>query len=171
MRARWRPPPVTAALVVAVVVTRLAQFLIPGWYEMLARHPGAPWWRVLTALAAYDDGWPQLLSIVAGLVVVGFLSEARFGAARWLALFAFAGIAGQLFGLAWQPAGAGPSVAVAGLLGAGAAHLLFGTAVPGFARIGPVAVLIGALALGLAGDIHGPPILVGFALAAPMFAG
>ena len=164
MRARL--PPATLALVAAVVLTRIAQLAVPGWYDALARHPDAPWWRVFTALFAYDDGWPQFLGIAIGIVVLGLLAERHVGTGRWLAIFLVSGLVGQAFGLVWQPEGAGSSVAVAGLLGATAALFAFGGALPTFARIGPVAVLAGGFALAAMQDLHGPPMLIGFAFGA-----
>ncbi len=163
---RWRVPPATAAILGVVLATRLAQIAVPGWYGALARHPGAPWWRAVTALFAYDDGWAQILFIMLGALILGIASETRLGSRLWLTIFVVAGLAGQAFALAWQPEGAGSSVAVAGLVGAFAAHLLLAPNLPRQARVGTFVILLGAVALSAGGDIHGPPVLVGFAIAA-----
>ena len=74
---------------------------------------------------------------------------------------------GQAFGYRWEPPDAGASVAGAGLLGAVCAWLL-SPAGPRLARVrvwGAVWVVAG-IALTATGDMHGPPLLVGFGLAA-----
>jgi rhomboid protease GluP len=157
----------TVAILGVVVVTRIAQLAIPGWYAALARDPAAPWWRMFTALFAYDDGWVQFLAIVLGALILGGITERRFGSLLWAAIFVVSGLVGQAFGLVWQPTGAGSSVAVAGLLGAFAAWLAWPvTGVPVPARIGPGAILALGVWLSASRDIHGPPILVGAALGA-----
>lgn len=157
----------TVAILAVVAATRLAQLAIPGWYAALARDPAAPWWRMFTALFAYDDGWVQFLAILLGTLFLGAITERRYGSAAWAAIFVVAGLAGQAFGLFWQPSGAGSSVAVAGLLGAFAAWLAWPeTGVPPPARIGAVVILGLGAWLAWTHDIHGPPILVGAALGA-----
>ena len=81
------------------------------------------WWRIVTALFAYDDGAVQKLGIVFGALALGIVAERRIGTAEWLIIAFVAGLAGQIVGLWWQPYGAGSSVAVAGLLGATATWL------------------------------------------------
>jgi len=74
-------------------------------------------------------------------------------------------VVGQAFGHRWAPPDAGASVAGAGLLGAVCAWLLS----PAGRRLARVRVwavawpLVGP-ALTAAGDLHGPPLLLGFAL-------
>jgi rhomboid protease GluP len=167
-RPGWRIPPATAVIFAVVLIIRLLQWIVPGWYAALARDPSAPWWRVVTALFAYDDGWPQIIAIAAGVLVLGVIGERYFGSWRWLGLFLIAGLVGQLFGLAWQPVGAGSSVAVAGLAGAVAVRWLLrpGIGAPAFARIGPFLILAGGAYLAAVRDIHGPPVFVGAGLAA-----
>jgi rhomboid protease GluP len=166
-----RPPPVTLAFVALVALTRVAELAIPAWYDALARHPGGAPWRAVTALFAYDDGWPQFLAIFLGALVLGAMAERRFGAGPWAAILVLCGLVGQSFGLIWQPEGAGSSVAVAGWLGAAMVWLAWpGSRAPAFARIGPVAVLVLAVWLTLRHDLHGPPILVGAALGAMFLA-
>ncbi len=164
---RPRPHVATVAILAVVTATRVAQFIVPGWYIALARDPVAPWWRMFTALIAYDDGWVQFLSIFLGALFLGAIAERRYGAVPWAAIFVISGFAGQAFGLFWQPSGAGSSVAVAGLLGAFAAWLAWpDTGVPTPARIGSAMILALGIWLSASRDIHGPPILIGAALGA-----
>ena len=164
-----RFPFVSVAIVAVVLITAAAQAIVPGWYAALARDglatDAGQWWRVITALFAYDTGSAQVLSIVVGVALLGVVGESQFGSLRWLTLFVVAGLFGQLVAVSWQPIGAGSSVAVAGQLGAVAIWaILPATPVPPFARLGPVIVLAGAVALVIHRDIHGPPVLLGAAL-------
>jgi membrane associated rhomboid family serine protease len=171
MPMRPRPPVVTVAFVAAVIATRVAQIAVPGWYDALARDPAAPWWRMFTALIAYDDGWVQFLAIALGALALGVVAERRFGWALWVAILVAAGLLGQACGLVWQPSGAGSSVAVAGWLGAFAAWLAWpGTRMPPQARVGGIVIAVLGAALTCAHDIHGPPILLGLALGGASFA-
>jgi membrane associated rhomboid family serine protease len=165
MARRPRLPVVTIVFTVVVVITRLAQLVVPGWYDALARHPDGAAWHALTALVAYDDGWVQLLSIFLGGLVLGVVGERRFGSPLWAAILVVCGIVGQAIALAWQPEGAGSSVAVAGWLGALMAWMGWPTtAMPAPARVGPVIVLALAVWLTVRHDIHGPPLLLGCVL-------
>ncbi len=162
MALKPRLPAVTLTFVAVVLATRAAQLLVPGWYVALARHPGGGAWRAVTAIVAYDDGWVQFLSILLGALVLGVIAEPRFGSRLWAFILIACGLAGQAIALAWQPEGAGSSVAVAGWLGAVMAWMAWpGTDVPVPARIGPVIVFALAVWLTTRGDIHGPPLLLG----------
>ncbi len=166
-----RIPPATAAIVSIVVFTVAIQELRPDWLAMAGRDPArfaaGEWWRPITALFAYDDGPVQKLGIVFGALALGLLAERKFGAVEWLLVAFVSGLAGQIVALWWQPVGAGSSVAIAGLLGATAAWLAWPTTpVPWFARIGPGVIGILAVVLIVQRDIHGPPIVMGAALAA-----
>ncbi len=197
-----RIPPGTAAIIAVVVFAAAVQELRPDWLALAARDPerfaAGEWWRVVTALFAYDDGPVQKLGIAFGALALGIVAERRIGTVEWLIIAFVSGLVGQIVGLWWQPHGAGSSVAVAGLLGAVATWLAWpatraegaqaataarafarprgtgersepgvsGKGLPWFARIGAVAIFALAVALIVLHDIHGPPILVGAALAA-----
>jgi rhomboid protease GluP len=181
-----RIPPGTAAFITIAVFMAAIQELHPAWLGLAERDPeriaAGEWWRVVTALLAYDDGAVQKLGIVFGALVLGIAAERRIGSVEWLIVAFVSGLAGQIAGLWWQPYGAGSSVAVAGLLGATATWLAWpkmpradgergepgasGRLFPWFARIGAVVVFALAVALVVVRDIQGPPIFVGAALAA-----
>jgi membrane associated rhomboid family serine protease len=98
---------------------------------------------------------------------VGTLAERVFGHGWWLLLYLGCGAVGQAFGYRWAPPDAGASVAGAGLLGAVCAWLL-SPAGPRQAQVrvwGAIWPLAG-IALTAMGDMHGPPLLVGFGLGA-----
>ena len=192
-----RVPPGTAAFITVCVFVAAAQELHPEWLALAGRDPArfavGEWWRVVTALFAYDDGAVQKLGIVFGALVLGIVAERKIGTVEWLVIAFVSGLAGQIVGLWWQPIGAGSSVAVAGMLGATAMWLAWpktradgetGNAqaanaartfarlrvskkvFPVFARAGSVVVLALAVVLVAMRDLHGPPIFVGAALAA-----
>ncbi len=165
-----RVPPGTAAFITIAVFIAAVQELHPEWLGLAERDPvrfaAGEWWRVVTALFAYDDGPVQKLGIVFGVLALGIIAERKIGTVEWLVIAFVSGLAGQIVGLWWQPYGAGSSVAVAGLLGATAVWLAWPkSGLPWFARIGAVVILALAIALIVMRDIHGPPIFVGAALA------
>ncbi len=122
-------------------------------------------WRAVTPLFVQPDPWPITLSIWATLLVVGLSVERLFGRARWLCLYAAGAVVGEMAGYAWQPDGAGGSIAVAGLLGGLAAWLLLRPG-PWFAKTVPAALIVAALISTWMNDIHGLPFLAGLALGA-----
>lgn len=77
------------------------------------------WWRLVSCLFVHVGALHLLLNVI-GLFVLGRLTEELFGAARMIAIFAIAGIAGAAASYLASPAGisAGASGAVFGLLGA-----------------------------------------------------
>jgi rhomboid protease GluP len=181
-----RVPPGTAAFITVCVFFAAIQELRPDWLALAERDPArfaaGEWWRIVTALFAYDDGPVQKLGIVFGALILGIVAERKIGSAEWLVIAFVSGLAGQIVGLWWQPVGAGASVAVAGMLGAVATWLVWPKTSradgergkPGarektlrwFAPGGSVVVLALAVGLVVMHDLHGPPIFVGAALAA-----
>jgi len=123
------------------------------------------WWRFVTPLLVHAEGWKQIAFNFPAILVVGTLAERVIGSKRLLLVYLVSGIAGEIAGLAWQPFGAGASVAGAGVLGALAICLLMkANTVP--AVLGAIVILGGATTLTVLHDLHGPPILVGAALTA-----
>jgi len=167
---RWWPIATTSVLAVTVVVTVL-QFPFPAVRLALWRDPDAlaagQWWRLVTALFVQNDLWWQIVIVFALIAGIGAFAERLFGPGRWLLLYFGCGVVGQGFGFRWQPYDAGASVAGAGLLGAVCAWLLSPAGPPlARARVWGVAWPLAGLALTAAGDIHGPPLLLGFGLGA-----
>ncbi len=187
-----RVPPGTAAFITIAVFVAAIQEMHPEWLGLAERDPVAlaagQWWRVVTALFAFDDGPVQKLGTVFAVLALGIIAERRIGTVEWLVIAFVSGLAGQIAGLWWQPFGATSSVAVAGLLGATAVWFAWpkqraggaeaanvprifarlgvsGEALGWLARIVALAVLVLAVALLVVRDIHGPPIFVGAALA------
>jgi rhomboid protease GluP len=164
---RW--PVATAAVLTVTVVLTVLQFPFPQVRQALWRDPDAlaagQWWRLVTPLLVqYDPVW-QIVVVLVLIAGVGAFAERIFGHGRWLLLYFGCGVVGQAFGYRWEPPDAGASVAGAGLLGAVCAWML-SPAGPHQARVRIWAVvwpLVG-LALTVTGDMHGPPLLLGFAL-------
>jgi rhomboid protease GluP len=165
-----RPPYATLAVFIITAICTALDFTRYSFVPVFQRTPAAlashQWWRLVTPLFVNPEGWRQIAVNFTGLALVGVIVERRFSAARWLFVYFASGIVGELAGYAWKPLGAGSSVAVAGLLGALAAILAWGAAPQG--RVGSAMILGGALVLCFFRDMHGPPILIGFALAALM---
>ncbi|HEV2931047.1 MAG TPA: rhomboid family intramembrane serine protease [Propionibacteriaceae bacterium] len=167
---RRRPIATMSVLAVTTVVTVL-QFPFPAVRLALWRDPDAlaagQWWRLVTALLVQNDPWWQILIVFALIAGIGVIAERLFGPGRWLLLYVGCGVVGQAFGFRWQPYDAGASVAGAGLLGAVCAWLLSPDGPPlARVRIWGVAWPLAGLALTAAGDMHGPPLLLGFGLGA-----
>jgi rhomboid protease GluP len=166
---RW--PIATVSVLAVTAVLTVLQFPFPQVRLALWRDPGAlatgQWWRLVTPLfVQYDAVW-QIAVVFAFIAAIGALAERIFGHGWWLLLYLGCGVVGQAFGYRWDPPDAGASVAGAGLLGAVCAWLL-SPAGPRLARVrvwGAVWVAVG-IALTAAGDMHGPPLLVGFGLGA-----
>ncbi len=110
----WRyPRPIRASPV--------GWFVSPAIVSALQRNPAAlaagEWWRLITPLFVHPDGWSQIIVDFAGIAIVGPIVERRFGSARWLALYFVAGLSAEIISYAWEPSGAGSSIALCGLIG------------------------------------------------------
>jgi len=114
-------PVVTGVVFVITATTSIAQFYVPGMLEAWQRTPQGlqgEAWRTFTALLVQDGGVVGTLSNLAFLLILGVLAEQILGRWQWLVCYLGAGLVGELAGYAWQPNGAGNSVAVCGLAGA-----------------------------------------------------
>lgn len=158
-----RPTATLSALLVTGIVTGL-HYVVPQLLPSLQRTPTAlgqhQWWRLVTPLLIQPDGWRAIVFVFASILVVGILAENLWGPRRWLILYIVSGISGELAGYAWQPQGAGASVAGAGLLGSLAIWLVYKCQTRP-AQFGGLVILLGAIVLTYFRDIHGIPILVG----------
>jgi membrane associated rhomboid family serine protease len=157
-----RPPVVTAVVLVVTATTSVLGLLVPGVLAALQRTPQGlhgDWWRTFTSLFVQDGGVAGTISNLAFLLVMGVLAEQVLAAWQWLVCYFGAGLVGQLAGYAWQPRGAGNSVAICGLAGALTVALAVEARVP---RLAPVVLAYWAAAL--LGARWGPgPLLVGVA--------
>lgn len=162
-------PKATLCVLAVTGLVTATQFVDPRILALLRRSPEGlargEWWRLITPLFVQADGWRQISVNFLGISVAGYLVERLFGSAIWLLVYFSSGLAGEFAGYAWDPNGAGASIAVAGLIGSLAAWLVLVNRQPP-AIFGSAVVLVGALVLALHRDIHGPPVMVGSFLAA-----
>jgi rhomboid protease GluP len=118
------PARLTIATNVVLCVTIIAtglQMIYPEVLSALRRDPDAlaagEWWRMVTPLFVHADGWVQIIANLIGIAVVGPLVERLFGSWRWLALYFITGVVAEAISYAWEPFGAGASIALCGLIG------------------------------------------------------
>lgn len=138
----WRFPLVTAVVFGVTAAGALAQVAVPGLLAVLERAPAGlhgEWWRLATALVVQDGGVFGTVSNLLFLALIGTAAEQVLSRTRWLVQYLGTGLAAELVGYAWQPVGAGNSVAVCGLTGGLAVALWRG---PGRAPAWTVPVLL-----------------------------
>lgn len=168
---RVRPGRVTAALTAVVAVPSLLGLLVPGMLQVLQRDADriadGQVWRLLTALLQQDGGVLGLIGNLVALLVVGSIAEQVLGGGRTAATFVGVGLLAQLPAMAWQPVGAGNSVANFGLAGAVALAVLLDAPHPGAATAASVVTLLVGIGLTAQADVHGPAILLGAASLLP----
>ncbi|WDR01927.1 rhomboid family intramembrane serine protease [Devosia algicola] len=121
-RDRARRLPLLTLLVSAFLAACLAlQFADPEILLVMQRSASAilagQWWRMGTALF-FQDGWlAGGLSNIAALLVIGGLAEQVLTRWTWIGIYALGGLAAETIALAWQPIGAGNSIAICALAG------------------------------------------------------
>ncbi|ASW54629.1 rhomboid family intramembrane serine protease [Plantactinospora sp. KBS50] len=169
LASEWRRPrPITLLVFAVTAGFAVWQLLRPDLLDRFARHAdtlsSGRWWQFGTELLVQDPLWQAPLNLLV-LLLVGLPAERLFGGARWLLLYLGGAAAGEVAALSWQPAGAGNSIAVLGLLGG-----LFGYVLrraPGRSvglRIFALLGLAAGAALALIRDIHGPALVAGIVL-------
>ena len=112
--------PVLTLVVVAVtaVISAVAE-ASPTVLAQLERTPAGlheQWWRTITSLFTQSSAGGAASNLFF-MLVLGVVAEQVVSRSRWVACYLGAGIVGELVGYAWQPVGAGNSVAVCGLAG------------------------------------------------------
>jgi membrane associated rhomboid family serine protease len=116
-----RVPRATAAVFAVTATCSILQFPYPALLAALRRDPAAladgQWWRLVTPLVVQDGGVAGTVSNLLFLAVLGVLAERLLGTRRWLVLYAAGAVAGTAAGYAWDPHGAGNSIALCGLAG------------------------------------------------------
>jgi membrane associated rhomboid family serine protease len=164
---RW--PVIAWAVTALTLATNGLQIVYPPLVELWRRDPAAlrhgELWRMITPLFVQSGGWPQILSNTLWAFLLTPLAARRFGPLTFLALYFGGGLVGEIAGYAWAPYDAGSSVAISGLAGGLAVHVLNGEAdAPRLIRIWAMAALLGSLLLTACRDLHGPSILFGAAI-------
>lgn len=179
---RGRIPVATLSVLIVTGAVTAWQFHDPHLLDQLRRNPdqltSGEWWRAVTPLLVQDPPW-QAWATVPGIFVLGVNVEKFFGGLGMLTVYIGSGLAGEAFGYALQPHGAGNSVADCGMIGALAVYLLSekGSAALPF-RLSPrgrrtLAAVVATAALAtvtavtaVTGDIHGPATVVGAGIGA-----
>jgi membrane associated rhomboid family serine protease len=114
-----RRPVLTLTVVAVTVVTSAVAVSSPTVLAHLQRTPAGlhgQWWRTLTSLFMQSSA-AGAASNLFFMLVLGVVAEQIASRYFWLACYFGAGVVGELVGYAWQPTGAGNSVAVCGLAG------------------------------------------------------
>ncbi len=169
----WNPPPhrrwplLTLAVALLIGATFAAQGVRPDLLPLLARDPrmlaSGEVWRAVTALFAQDGGTAGTMFNLAWLLVLGTAAERRFSRRAWLAVYFLGGIATEFLALAWQPHGAGNSIACMALAGALCSDWREGRGRWWRAAVGLVGTAAAALLL-WESDIHGIGFCLGLAI-------
>jgi hypothetical protein len=158
---------VTAVLTCVVAVSSVVGLLAPAVLHTLerdtARIQAGEVWRLVTALFQQDGGLPGTIANIVALLVIGSVAEHLFGSLRTAGIFAGVGVLAQVPALAWQPTGAGNSVANFGLAGAVALYVLLDGARPRPAMAAALVTMLVGLGLTVLADVHGPAVLLGAA--------
>jgi len=163
-----RFPKATFTIAAIVAAMFAAQYAIPSLLPLLAREPSM-WhsiqlWRAFSALFVQDSGPVGALFNLATLLILGSVAERRLGSATWLAVYFGGGMITEFLALAWQPYGAGNSIACFAL--AGGLTLYAIKREMSAAQLGVCVVSLGAAAgLLLSRDIHGLAYCTGIACA------
>jgi membrane associated rhomboid family serine protease len=160
---------VTLAVVLCTLAVSVAGLMSPAVLAALQRRPGeladGQLWRLLSSLLVHNS-WIALVGNLIALAIIGTAAERTLRPGVWVTLYLLGGITGQLVGLAWQPTGAGNSVAVLGLLAGLTVLALLGRAVPVVALAFGVVWLLALVA----GHLDSTPALA-FAAGASAIAG
>jgi membrane associated rhomboid family serine protease len=114
-------PLATLQLLCVVGIPSVYQFFNPALFALFqrdyTRFMDGEWWRIGTSLLVQDGGIAGTSFNLVSLLLVGILAEQFWGSLPVLLIFLVGGIVGQFAGFAWQPVGAGNSVANFALAG------------------------------------------------------
>lgn len=166
---RW--PLLTLGIALLVGTTFALQSLAPELQPLFARDPrmlsSGEVWRAMTALFVQDGGLNGTLFNLFWLLLLGTTAERRFTRRAWLAVYFGGGIVTEFLALAWQPHGAGNSIACLALAGALCSDWREGRWRWWRAGVG-LAGAVAAFLLLLESDIHGigffAGLVIGFAI-------
>jgi len=161
-------PYATLALTIAIAIPTTLQFFFPSVLQEFERDYikflAGDWWRIITPLFVQDGGVSGSIFNLVSLVLVGSVAERLWGSQRWLIIFFAGGILSQIVGFAWQPIGAGNSVANF-CLAASIAVLCLALNGSRAVKLTAILALLTALILLFLKDIHGPAMLLGILIA------
>ena len=163
-RRETRLPMMTLTLLVVIAVFTGFQLFFPSLLPALERDAvrirAGEWWRLVTPLFVQDGGLQGGVFNLVSLLLMGSVAERLWGSRRWLFIFFACGILSEALACAWQPVGAGNSVANFGLAASVAVRCLTRTAVWTIHLAAAVCLLAGVV-LFLLKDIHGIAVALG----------
>jgi membrane associated rhomboid family serine protease len=163
-----RPPWLTLILIAAIGIPTALQFVFPSMLPLLRRDTAAffagDWWRIITSVFVQDGGVSGSIFNLLSLLLVGAVAEQVWGRGSVLILFFGGGLIGEVAGLAWQPVGAGNSVANFSLAGGMAVACLMQRSSKSV-QLAALLTLVAAGVLVALKDIHGPATFAGAFLA------
>lgn len=164
-----RFPIATVVTAVIVAIMFVAQLAIPSLLQLFARAPSllsnGQLWRAVTALFVQDAGPVGAFVNLAALLILGSVAEKRMGPTMWLIIYFGGGITTEFLALAWQPDGAGNSIACFALAG-GLTVLALKRSMGALLLCVCLIGLIAAVTLLWLRDIHGIGYCAGIAYAA-----
>jgi membrane associated rhomboid family serine protease len=167
-QAERQVPYATLLALLAITVPSTLQRFFPNLLQMFERDStrflAGDWWRIITPLFVQDGGLSGTLFNLVSLLLVGTVAEKLWGSQRWLILFFLGSIFSELIAFAWQPIGAGNSVANFSLAASIAVLCLTLNPSP-VMRITSILALGAGLLLLFLMDIHGPAMIIGAGLA------
>lgn len=163
-----RIPYLSLCMVMIIAIPSISGLIYPSVLKILGRDYtrflSGEWWRLITSLFVQDGGVGGTIFNQVSLLFVGSVAERCWTSKQWLLIFFGGGIISQVIGFAWQPLGAGNSVANFSLAGSIAIVCLFSH---------PPRVVLVPVLLSLAVDvwllflrnIHGAAALIGVIIA------
>ena len=161
-------PWATLTIVVVLIASLALQVLFPPLLTMCMRNTGlvlkGEWWRIFTTLFFQDGGLTGGIANIVGLLFIGTVAEQFWTRRKWLIIFFVGGVLSELVALAWQPTGAGNSIANF-CLAAGVTIICMNDHTSITVRITAILSLgIGILLLAIK-DIHGAALMIGLIVA------
>jgi membrane associated rhomboid family serine protease len=163
-----RSPKATILLLFLVGIPSILQFFYPVMLDLfqrdLTRFVQGEWWRLVTPLFVQDGGLAGTLFNLVSLLLVGILAEQFWGSLPVLLIFFLGGFVGEIAGFAWQPVGAGNSVANFALAGSILTACLLRRPNRLVLSMTLLALSTYIVLVGLH-DIHGPAAIAGMFLA------
>ncbi len=154
----------TLLLMLAITIPTTLQFIFPPLLQLFERNYerflAGDWWRLVTSLFVEDGGIAGSIFNLVSLVLVGVVAERFWGSRRWLVIFFAGGLLSQLIAFAWQPIGAGNSVANFSLAASVAVFCLTLNA-PSVVKSAAALALGAGFVLLFLKDIHGAAMLFG----------
>jgi membrane associated rhomboid family serine protease len=112
---------VTLLMMLAITIPTILQFFFPELLTLFERDTtkflSGDWWRFFTPLFFQDGGLMGAIFNLVTLFFIGNMAAQLWDTRRWLLIFLLGGVLSEFVAFAWQPIGAGNSVANFSLAG------------------------------------------------------